>query len=54
MDDYDSMAKREIIKAKQEKGMMYVEMNLLFVCSPTLMSVRKIGGYRNSGRTMQN
>lgn len=24
VDDYDSMAKREIIKAKQEKAMMYV------------------------------
>ena len=24
VDDYDSMAKREMIKAKQEKAMMYV------------------------------
>ena len=24
VEDYDSMAKREIIKAKQEKAMMYV------------------------------
>ena len=24
VDDYDSMAKREIIKAKQEKAQMYV------------------------------
>ena len=54
MDDYDSMAKREIIKAKQEKGLMYVGTTLMLACFSALMSVRKIGGYRNSGRTMQN
>lgn len=30
MDDYDSMAKREIIKAKQEKAMMYVRSSYSF------------------------
>jgi golgi SNAP receptor complex member 2 len=26
VDDYDSMAKREMIKAKQEKAIMYVDL----------------------------
>lgn len=41
VDDYDSMAKREIIKAKQEKGLMYVETFSMVPCFPALMSVYK-------------
>ena len=38
VEDYDSMAKREIIKAKQEKAMMYV--SFLFDAVPNGTSRR--------------
>ena len=42
VEDYDSMAKREIIKAKQEKAMMYVcpEFNLS-ACYTVLVTSQK-------------
>ena len=35
IDDYDSMAKREIIKAKQEKAMMCVHLSRVLCCKLT-------------------
>lgn len=48
IDDYDSMARREIIKAKQEKATSYVQCH-----EPTPHSYRRFpGGCRSSRVTM--
>ena len=61
VDDYDSMAKREMIKAKQEKAMMYVYLNVFtskliltdstrcnFVCAAYCI----LGASKSSAQTM--
>lgn len=66
VDDYDSMAKREMIKAKQEKAMMYVHARSLarrnsdhyFLClalglSDVYVYARDVSGaFKSSGPTM--
>lgn len=62
VDDYDSMAKREIIKAKQEKAMMYVHMRTSYLPRSSVYSMVPIysllflssGASRSSERTTQN
>jgi hypothetical protein len=49
VDDYDSMAKREIIKAKQEKAQMF-EFGLSYLSVLTVYS----GVYKNSERTIRS
>ena len=50
VDDYDSMAKREMIKAKQEKALMYVIYSI-WVFIPYTCNV---GVCRSSARTTLN
>ena len=50
VDDYDSMAKREMIKAKQEKALMYV---LCYVCI-FIPYTCNAGVCRSSARTTLN
>jgi hypothetical protein len=46
IEDYDAMIKREIIKAKQEKGQMYVRRPTRILRSPPS------GGYKSFAQTM--
>lgn len=69
VDDYDSMAKREIIKAKQEKAMMYVQRLFFYLSSASLFCITasldsiqrfahndycSLGVCKSSVRTMQS
>ena len=48
VEDYDSMAKREIIKAKQEKAMMYVPYFTVQLCLCSVLQVCALGGVAKS------
>jgi hypothetical protein len=50
IDDYDSMARREIIKAKQEKASSYASHNP----SNNMVADTEAGEYRSSKATMPN
>jgi hypothetical protein len=53
IDDYDSMTKREMIKAKQEKAQMYVHAVLPFnVLRSNGLCPLLIGEYKSSEQTM--
>ena len=52
IDDYDSMTKREMIKAKQEKAQMYLHAVFLFMV--LCLYPLPIGEYKNSEQTMLN
>jgi hypothetical protein len=54
IDDYDSMARREMIKAKQEKAQMHVPGYQVHYFEPCLLIMRHMltGVYKSSEQTM--
>lgn len=46
IEDYDSMTKREIIKAKQEKGQMYVSVTMTEVLLNAHSAPRRVQKFR--------